>query len=43
MHQDAVLLDPTIYWARATNLWYNAAMRTTLYLPIRWVRSLFAL
>ncbi len=41
MHQDAVLLDPTIYWARATNLWYNAAMRTTLYLPIRWVRGLF--
>jgi hypothetical protein len=42
MQQDAVLLDPTIYWARATNLWYNAAMRTTLYLPIRWVRGLFA-
>jgi hypothetical protein len=40
--QDAVLVDPTIHWARATNLWYNAAMRTTLYLPIRWVRSLFA-
>ena len=40
--QDAVLLDPTIQWARATNLWYNAAMRTTLYLPIRWVRGLSA-
>jgi hypothetical protein len=25
-----------------TNLWYNAAVRTTLHLPIRWVRGLFA-
>jgi hypothetical protein len=42
VHQQAVLLDPTIQWSRATNIWYNAAIRTTLYLPIRWVRSLFA-
>jgi anti-anti-sigma factor len=42
VHQEAVLLDPTIQWSRARNIWYNAAIRTTLYLPIRWVRSLFA-
>jgi anti-anti-sigma factor len=42
VRQEAVLLDPTIQWSRATNIWYNAAIRTTLYLPIRWVRSLFA-
>lgn len=40
--QDTTLLDPTIRWARATNLWYNAAIRTTLYLPIHWVRQKFA-
>ena len=42
VHQEAVLLDSTIQWSRVTNIWYNAAIRTTLYLPIRWVRSLFA-
>ena len=42
VRQEAVLLDPTIQWSKVTNLWYNAAMRTTLYLPIRWVRNLFA-
>jgi hypothetical protein len=42
VRDEAVLLDPTIRWAKATNLWYNAAIRTALYLPIRWVRGLFA-
>jgi anti-anti-sigma factor len=42
VHQEATLLDPTIYWARATNLWYNAAIRTSLHLPIRLARRLFA-
>lgn len=42
VRQESVLLDPTIQWSRVTNLWYNAAIRTTLYLPIRWVRGLFA-
>jgi anti-anti-sigma factor len=37
----AVLLDPTIQWSRATNVWHNAAIRTSLYLPIRWLRRLF--
>lgn len=39
---DAVLLDPGLQWSQAKNLWYNAAVRTTLYRPVRWVRSLFA-
>jgi anti-anti-sigma factor len=39
---EATRLDPTIRWAQATNLWQNAAIRTTLHLPVRWVRGLFA-
>jgi uncharacterized protein YxjI len=42
VHQEATLLDPTIQWSRATNIWYNAAIRTALYLPIQWVRRLVA-
>jgi hypothetical protein len=42
VRQEAVLLDSSIQWSRVTNLWYNAAVRTTLHLPIRWVRGLFA-
>ena len=42
VHQEAVLLDGSIQWSRATNLWYNAAIRTTLYLPVHWVRKLLA-
>jgi hypothetical protein len=42
VRQEAVLLDKTIQWSRVTNLWYSAAIRTTLHLPIRWVRGLFA-
>jgi anti-anti-sigma factor len=42
VRQESVVLDPTIQWSRAANIWYNAAIRTTLYLPIRWVRRLFA-
>ena len=42
VRQDATLIDPTIHWAKATNLWYNAAIRTTLHLPIRWVRGLLS-
>ena len=40
--QEATLFDPTIHWDRAGNLWHNAAMRTTLHLPIRLARGLFA-
>jgi anti-anti-sigma factor len=34
------LLDPSMQWSRATNIWYNAAIRTTLYLPVHWIRRL---
>ena len=40
VHQDAVLVDPGFQWSKVTNLWYNAAIRTTLHLPVRWVRRL---
>ena len=42
VQQEATLLDPSIHWAKATNLWHNAAIRTTLHLPIRWVRGLLS-
>jgi anti-anti-sigma factor len=38
--QEAIRLDPTIRWGKASNLWHNAAIRTTLHLPVRWVRGL---
>jgi len=38
--QSVVLLDPRLQWAQAKNIWYNAAIRTALYMPIRWLRSL---
>jgi anti-anti-sigma factor len=41
VHQEATLLDKSIRWSRATNLWYNAAIRTSLHLPIRLARGLF--
>jgi hypothetical protein len=40
VRQEAVLLDPRFQWSNVTNLWYNAAIRTTLHLPVRWVRGL---
>ena len=38
--QRVVLLDPGVQWANAKNIWYNAAIRTALYMPVRWLRSL---
>jgi hypothetical protein len=38
--QSVVLLDPRLQWAQAKNIWYNAAIRTALYMPVRWLRSL---
>jgi hypothetical protein len=37
--QSVVLLDPRVQWAKAKNIWYNAAIRTALYMPVRWLRS----
>jgi len=42
VHQQSTRLDPSIRWDKAVNLWQNAAIRTTLNLPVRWVRGLFA-
>ena len=41
--QQATLLDPSLQWANAKNLWYNAAIRSTLHLPVRWLRGWRAL
>lgn len=35
------LVDRRLQWAQARNVWYNAAVRSTLYLPVRLVRRLF--
>jgi hypothetical protein len=37
-----LLLDPGMQWSEAKNLWHNSAIRTTLYLPVHWVRRLLA-
>lgn len=37
-----VCIDPHLQWSQAKNIWYNAAMRTTIYkltAPLRWVRG----
>ncbi|MDQ3930967.1 MAG: DUF1990 domain-containing protein [Chloroflexota bacterium] len=39
MHK--VLVDPKMQWSQSKNIWYNAAMRTTIYTmaaPVRWAR-----
>jgi hypothetical protein len=38
--QRVIALDHRIQWSQAKNIWYNAAIRTTLHTPVRWVRSL---
>lgn len=40
--QSNTLLDPRRHWSQAKNIWYNAAVRTALHTPIRWLRSLGA-
>ena len=37
--QQAVLLDSSLQWSRLKNLWYNAAIRNALHLPVRWFRG----
>jgi hypothetical protein len=37
--QQAVLLDPSLQWSKVTNLWYNAAIRSVLYMPVRLLRG----
>lgn len=35
------LVDSRLQWAQAKNLWYNSAVRSVLYLPVRLIRRLF--
>jgi len=37
--QQAVLLDPSLQWSEAKNVWYNAAIRNALHMPVRWLRG----
>jgi hypothetical protein len=37
--QQAVLLDSSLQWSNAKNLWYNAAIRNGLHTPVRWLRG----
>lgn len=32
------LVDSRMQWSEAKNVWHNAAVRTTLYTPVRWVK-----
>jgi hypothetical protein len=36
VHTQFVCIDPKMQWARAKNIWHNAAIRTTLMLPFWW-------
>jgi len=36
------LLDPKLQWGRASNIWYNALLRTLLYSPIALLRRISA-
>jgi pyruvate/2-oxoglutarate dehydrogenase complex dihydrolipoamide dehydrogenase (E3) component/anti-anti-sigma regulatory factor len=33
----ALLVDPGMHWNQATNVWYNAQIRTLMYMPFRWI------
>jgi hypothetical protein len=39
--QETILIDPSVRWSEAKNIWHNAAIRTMLYTlgaPLRWLR-----
>lgn len=36
--QQAVLLDRSLQWRAAKNVWYNGAIRSALHMPVRWLR-----
>ena len=42
VRQQAVLLDRSLQWPQAKNIWYNAAIRNALHTPVRWLRGLGA-
>lgn len=37
---DIRCVDTRMQWSQASNVWYNAQIRTMLYMPFRWVRKL---
>jgi hypothetical protein len=37
--QQALLLDPSLQWREAKNIWYNGAIRSALHTPVRWLRG----
>ena len=40
VNMDKKLLDPKLQWRRASNIWYNAQLRTLLYTPIKLLASI---
>lgn len=40
--QQTACIDPRWQWKYVGNVWNNAAIRTALYTPVRWVKRLFA-
>jgi hypothetical protein len=39
---ELICVDPRLQWSQAKNIWYNAAMRTTIYkitAPLRWIQG----
>jgi hypothetical protein len=34
---EAVCVDPRMQWTQLGNTWYNAQVRTMLYMPFRWL------
>lgn len=41
IEQTSACVDPRLQWGEAKNIWHNAAIRTTLHLPLRVGRRLF--
>lgn len=40
VEQKNLCLDPRVQWSQAKNIWYNAAIRTALNTPVRWLHRL---
>ena len=38
--QRNTLVDSKMQWSQAKNVWHNAAIRTALHTPVRWIRGL---
>ena len=35
---EAICVDPQMQWSQASNVWYNAQIRTMLYMPFLWLK-----